>query len=190
MTTGFCVCLANSVVDLISVPFQNNFNFGAGTDRSMVWVMNVLGELDRDDRLIVRLRRLRSVPRQRPVEHGPDRGRAVHGGSLGAGSARESEVVDRRLESQSLQPVPPAAVHQLQSLGGLVSRAPIITGNFSAGDGDHWTLPIGAGIGKLWRLGKISLPLNTQIVPYYNAVTPELGPDWQLRFQLQFLFPR
>ena len=74
--------------------------------------------------------------------------------------------------------------------GWYISSTPIITGNFSAGDGNHWTLPVGAGIGKLWRLGKIGLPLNTQIVPYYNAVTPDFGPDWQLRFQLQFLFPR
>src|SRR5262245_13519961 len=30
----------NPVADLISVPFQNNFNFGAGADRDMVWIMN------------------------------------------------------------------------------------------------------------------------------------------------------
>lgn len=40
------------------------------------------------------------------------------------------------------------------------------------------------------RIGKVGLPLNTQIAPYYNAVTPDFGPDWQLRFQFQFLFPR
>jgi len=32
--------------------------------------------------------------------------------------------------------------------------------------------------------------VNTQIVPFYNAVTPDFAPDWQLRFQVQFLFPR
>ena len=31
----------NPVADLISVPFQNNFSFGAGTDDDVVWVMNV-----------------------------------------------------------------------------------------------------------------------------------------------------
>ena len=25
---------------------------------------------------------------------------------------------------------------------------------------------------------------------YYNAVTPDFGPDWQLRFRVQFLFPK
>ena len=74
--------------------------------------------------------------------------------------------------------------------GWYLSSAPIIIGDFSASGGNHWTVPVGAGVGKLWRIGKIRLPLNTQIVPYYNAVTPDFGPDWQLRFQFQFLFPR
>jgi hypothetical protein len=74
--------------------------------------------------------------------------------------------------------------------GWYLTSAPIITGNFSAGGGDHWTVPVGGGVGKLWRVGKIGLPINTQLVPFYNAVTPDFGPDWQLRFQFQFLFPR
>jgi hypothetical protein len=31
----------NPVANLISVPFQNNFNFGAGPDRDLIWIMNV-----------------------------------------------------------------------------------------------------------------------------------------------------
>ena len=31
----------NPVADLISVPFQNNFNFGAGTEDKMIYVLNV-----------------------------------------------------------------------------------------------------------------------------------------------------
>lgn len=72
--------------------------------------------------------------------------------------------------------------------GWYVSSAPIITGNFSAGGGDHWTVPVGGGVGKLFKIGQRSI--NTQLVPYYNAATPELGSGWQLRFQFQFLFPR
>jgi len=45
---------------------------------------------------------------------------------------------------------------------------------------------VGGGVGKLWRVGKVGLPVNTQIVPFYNAISP----DWQLRFQVQFLFPK
>ena len=31
----------NPIADLISVPFQNNFNFGAGTEDKMIYVLNV-----------------------------------------------------------------------------------------------------------------------------------------------------
>jgi hypothetical protein len=33
-------------------------------------------------------------------------------------------------------------------------------------------------------------PVNTQLGAYYNAIRPDIGPEWQLRFQIQFLFPR
>src|SRR5271166_5734550 len=47
----------------------------------------------------------------------------------------------------------------------------------------------GGGIGKLFRLGK--LPVNTQLAAYCNVVTPHQGgADWQLRFQVQFRFPK
>ena len=42
---------------------------------------------------------------------------------------------------------------------------------------------------KLFRLGK--LPVNTQLAAYSNVVKPRQGgADWQLRFQVQFLFPK
>lgn len=47
-------------------------------------------------------------------------------------------------------------------------------------------VPLAAGIGKPWRIGKVGLPLNTQLVPFDNVVTPDFGPDWQLRFQFLF----
>jgi len=36
----------------------------------------------------------------------------------------------------------------------------------------------------------VGLPVNTQLQAFYNAATPDFGPDWQLRAQVQFLFPR
>ena len=41
--------------------------------------------------------------------------------------------------------------------------------------------------GKLFFLGK--LPVNIQSQAYYFVEKPDFGPDWQLRFQVQFLFP-
>mgnify|MGYP001454414905 CR=1 FL=1 len=40
---------------------------------------------------------------------------------------------------------------------------PIITANWSAPSGNHWTVPVGGGGGKLWRVGKVGLPVNTQV---------------------------
>jgi len=75
------------------------------------------------------------------------------------------------------------------SQGWYLTSAPIITADWKADNGNRWTLPLGGGAGKVFRLGK--LPINTSIQAYYNVEKPELtGAQWQFRFQFQFLFPR
>jgi hypothetical protein len=49
-------------------------------------------------------------------------------------------------------------------------------------------VPIGGGIGHIFHLGR--LPINTQIDAYYNVVRPDFGPNWQIRAQVQFMFPK
>ena len=39
--TDLAEATQNPVADLISVPFQNNFNFGAGSKNRMIWILNV-----------------------------------------------------------------------------------------------------------------------------------------------------
>jgi hypothetical protein len=72
--------------------------------------------------------------------------------------------------------------------GWRVATGPIITANWKAGGDDRWTVPFGAGVGKLHRFGK--LPVNLSAHGYYNVVHPENLPyaDWTLRAQVQFLF--
>jgi hypothetical protein len=73
--------------------------------------------------------------------------------------------------------------------GWYLTSSPILTANWAADrGGDVWTVPLGAGAGKLFRLGR--LPINAQLAAYGNVAKPEFGPDWQLRFQIQFLFPK
>jgi hypothetical protein len=69
--------------------------------------------------------------------------------------------------------------------GWYLASSPIITANW-LGEGEEWTLPVGGGIGKVFRLGK--LPINVQLQGFYNALTPDNGPHWQLRSQLTFIF--
>jgi hypothetical protein len=72
--------------------------------------------------------------------------------------------------------------------GTYLNTAPIITVNWNAESGNKWILPVGGGVGHIFHLGK--LPVNAQIGGYYNAVRPDNGPDWQLRAQVQFMFPK
>ena len=72
--------------------------------------------------------------------------------------------------------------------GWYLTSAPIITANWEADSGNKWTVPFGGGAGKIFKIGK--QPVNGQASAYYNVEKPDSGPDWQLRLQLQFLFPK
>ncbi|MFN8642267.1 MAG: neuromedin U [Candidatus Binatia bacterium] len=233
----------NPVANLISVPFQNNFNFGTGPDDKMVWIMNVqpVIPIPLNDKWNLITRTIVPIINQPGLV--PGQSDAFGMGDInpsvflspaadegfiwgvGATTTLPTATLSRLGSGQwSMGPtavglwmegpwVVGALANQQWSMvgwnstkfnqfflqpfvnynlsdGWYLTSAPIITGNFSAGDGDHWTVPVGGGVGRLWRLGKVGLPLNTQLVPFYNAVTPDFGPDWQLRFQFQFLFPR
>ena len=71
--------------------------------------------------------------------------------------------------------------------GWYVNSAPIISVDWTAEEGQKWKVPFGAGGGKVLFLGK--LPVNIQSQAYYFVAKPDAGPDWQLRIQVQFLFP-
>jgi len=72
--------------------------------------------------------------------------------------------------------------------GWYLNTSPIITANWTAEKDSRWIVPLGAGGGKLIMLGG-KLPLNLQTQFYYNVVSPDFGPKWQWRFQMQFLLP-
>ena len=72
--------------------------------------------------------------------------------------------------------------------GWYLTSAPIITANWEVSSDDRWTVPIGGGIGKIFHLGH--QPMNAQLQAFYNVETPDAGPEWTLRFQIQLLFPR
>ena len=73
--------------------------------------------------------------------------------------------------------------------GGLyLNTGPMITADWEAESSQRWTVPVGMGIGKIFHLGK--LPVNTQLGAYYNVVHPDEGASWQMRLQVQFMFPK
>ena len=73
--------------------------------------------------------------------------------------------------------------------GWYLKSNPIITANWKNDSGHKWTVPVGGGVGKLFKLGK--LPINTSLDAFYNAEKVNKdAPDWQLQFQVQFLLPK
>ena len=72
--------------------------------------------------------------------------------------------------------------------GWYLTSSPAITANWEAPSGQQWTVPLGGGVGKLLKVGR--LPLNVQVQAFGNVVAPEDAPDWNLRFQVQMLFPK
>jgi len=92
---------------------------------------------------------------------------------------------DRKDVSQLL--VQPFVNYNLDDGWYLVS-APIITANWNADSDDRWVVPLGGGLGKLFTIG--GQPINANLQTYYNVDTPTNGPEWSLRFQIQFLFPK
>ena len=71
--------------------------------------------------------------------------------------------------------------------GWYLTSSPIITADFEQDD-NAWLVPVGAGVGKIIRIGK--LPLNLSFSAYYNVEKPKFGADWSTRFQVQMLFPK
>jgi hypothetical protein len=71
--------------------------------------------------------------------------------------------------------------------GWYLTTSPILTADWNAAAGQQWVVPFGAGGGKIFRIGK--LPFNGNVSAYYNAVRPDVGPEWTLRVQLALLLP-
>lgn len=231
----------NPVANLISVPFQNNFNFGIGPNEVTQWILNVQPvipiSLNEDWNLITRtIVPIINQPSPAPgissafglgdinptLFLSPSRsGKFIWGigptltlptatdallgsGMWSAGPAvvaltRQGPWVIGALANQqwsfagwgdqsvSAMLIQPFINYNLPG-GWYLTSSPIITANWKESADNAWIVPVGGGLGKIFHLGK--LPLNGQISAYYNAKTPEYGPDWQLRVQLQFLFPK
>ncbi len=72
--------------------------------------------------------------------------------------------------------------------GWYLTSSPVITANWKADSDDRWTVPIGGGFGRIFKMG--NQPVNAQVQLFYNVEKPDGAADWSLRFQLQFMFPK
>ncbi|KRR08828.1 hypothetical protein CQ12_26805 [Bradyrhizobium jicamae] len=71
--------------------------------------------------------------------------------------------------------------------GWYLTSSPIITADWLAPSGQRWTVPIGGGFGRIFKIG--DQPVSASIAGYYNVARPTGTPDWQLRTFFSLLFP-
>ena len=64
--------------------------------------------------------------------------------------------------------------------------SPVITAIREADSGDKGTVPLSGA--SIFKVG--GQPMDAQVQTFYNVARPDFGPDWSIRFQLQFLFPK
>ena len=73
--------------------------------------------------------------------------------------------------------------------GWYETTSPDITANWKATNNNRWTVPLGGGFGKIFKIGDQAV--NGQVQAFYNVVSPDnVGGNWTIRVQLQLLFPK
>ena len=72
--------------------------------------------------------------------------------------------------------------------GTYLTSSPVLTVNWKASGSQQWTVPLGGGIGHIFHVGK--LPVNAQIGAYCNVARPDNTANWQIRAQVQLMFPK
>jgi hypothetical protein len=233
----------NPVADLISLPFQNNTNFGYGPDDDIQNVLNIQPvipfHLNENWNLITRTIAPLIYQPEVVEDTGDEFGlgdinftaffspkRPTKGIIWGAGPIFVfPTATDEKLGSEKWSAGPSAVALTVQGpwlYGALInnvwsfagdddrdnvnamliqpfvnynlpdgwylSSSPIITANWEADNDDTWLVPVGGGVGKIFRIG--NQPMNAQMQAFYNVEKPAVVGDWTLRFQLQFLFPK
>lgn len=225
----------NPVSDLISLPLQNNTNFGfAGGTQNVLNVQPVVPISLSEDWLLVNRAILPIISQPETV---PGEGR-----TFGLGDSTYSAFLSPQGDSAltwGIGPILllPTATHDALAFGGefgagptavmlttrgpwvlgalasnvwsfdgdvnlftgqpfinynlpdawYLATAPLITANWEAPEGNVWTLPVGGGIGKVVHAG---LPFNVNVQSFWNAIQPDVGPDWSLRVTVAALLPR
>ncbi|MFL4993779.1 MAG: hypothetical protein ACJ8DV_21185 [Microvirga sp.] len=242
-TSDLAKAAQNPIADMISVPFQNNFNFHVGPHEQLQDVLNIQPvipiTLDRDWNLITRW--VTPVISQPPLTVTGDREfglgdinpsfffspkQPTHGIIWGIGPTFVFPTGTDKTLTQGKYSVGPTfvaltiqgpwvlgvLVNNVWSFAGRSNRAPvnqmllqpfvnynlpggwyltsspIITADWEASDGDRWTVPVGGGFGRVFKIDKQAI--NAQLAAYYNVARPSGAADWQVRAQVQLLFPR
>jgi hypothetical protein len=232
----------NPIASLISVPFQNNFNFDAGSKEDLQNVLNIQPVIpfQISDRWNLITRTI--VPVIHQPELGPGIGNVSGLGDIqfstflspvsprgvvwGVGTILSLPTATDDLLGADKLGIGPTGValasHGRWLIGTLVNNvfsiagasdrgdvnqmlvqpfvnynmaggwyfvsSPIVTANWKADNDQRWTVPMGGGLGRIFRVAKQAL--NTHLQAFYDVEHPDGAARWSLRLQTQLLFPK
>src|SRR5262245_9970771 len=71
--------------------------------------------------------------------------------------------------------------------GWFLVTAPIVTADWEAPRGDRWTVPVGGGFGRVFKIG--TQPVNANIQAYYHVEHPTDAANWHITANFALLFP-
>jgi hypothetical protein len=72
--------------------------------------------------------------------------------------------------------------------GWFLTASPVITADWNAASGQQWTVPLGGGFGRVFKIA--DQPVQAQIQGFYNVVRPDNTGAFTLRTQFTLLFPQ
>lgn len=85
--------------------------------------------------------------------------------------------------------IQPFAYYNFPGIKGLsLGFSPTITCDLTRRPGDQWTVPVGVVIAQTMKIDK--QPFTLSLGTYYNAVRTAAAPEWNIKFQIAWLFPQ
>ena len=82
-----------------------------------------------------------------------------------------------------LQVIP--IINYVFSNGWFIGSSPEIFANWNADKDNRWLVPLGAGIGKAFKIGDQTIAFR--VGGYYNVERPAGAPEWDMRISFDFL---
>jgi hypothetical protein len=79
-------------------------------------------------------------------------------------------------------------VYYNMARGWYLVSTPVATAQWDQVGHNVWTVPIGGGLGRLFKVG--NQPINMRIEAFDNVHRPAFAPSWQVQVQAQFSFPK
>lgn len=100
-----------------------------------------------------------------------------------------SSLTGQRINTLTVEPF---FFYNLPSGGWYLCSLPIITSDWTLNDDHRWTLPIGGGFGRVFKIGDVLV--NTRFQAFYNGALGHADGitnvgDWTAQFTLHFIFP-